>query len=157
MLKYTDSQVTFSEVPDEISLCINISNCPNNCIGCHSSYLKNDIGTLLSKEELDSLIKANEGISAVCIMGGDSEPKEVDNIAKFIKDKYGLKTAWYSGNTELSKDINISNFDFIKIGPYDRDKGPLNNPNTNQKFYEVVTMSTGKQKLHDITFKFWRK
>lgn len=157
MLKYTDSQVTFSEVPDEISLCINISNCPNNCLGCHSSYLKNDIGTLLSKEELSRLIEANQGISCVCIMGGDSEPKEVNNIAKFIRDKYKLKTTWYSGNTELSKDIDISNFDFIKIGPYDRNKGPLNNPNTNQKFYEVVTMSTGKQKLHDITFKFWRK
>ncbi len=157
MLKYTDSQVTFSEVPDEISLCINISNCPNNCTGCHSSYLKNDIGTLLSKEELSNLIEDNQGISCVCIMGGDSEPKEVNTIARYIKDKYKLKTAWYSGNTELSKDINISNFDFIKIGPYDRDKGPLNNPNTNQKFYEVVTMSTGKQKLHDITFKFWRK
>ena len=157
MLKYTDSQVTFSEVPDEISLCINISNCPNNCKGCHSSYLKNDIGTLLDKEELSSLIESNQGISCVCIMGGDSEPREVSIIARVIKDKYRLKTAWYSGNTELSKDVNIGNFDFIKIGPYDRDKGPLNNPNTNQKFYEVITMSTGKQKLHDITFKFWRK
>ena len=27
MLKYVDTMVTFSEVPDEISLCIEISNC----------------------------------------------------------------------------------------------------------------------------------
>lgn len=27
MLKYVDTKVTFSEVPNEISLCINISNC----------------------------------------------------------------------------------------------------------------------------------
>ena len=27
MLKYVDTKVTFAEVPNEISLCINISNC----------------------------------------------------------------------------------------------------------------------------------
>lgn len=157
MLKYTDSQVTFSEVPDEISLCINITGCKVGCEGCHSPYLSQDIGEPLDLQHLTNLIDSNNGITCVCIMGGDSEPREVSIIARVIKDKYGLKTAWYSGNTELSKDINIGNFDFIKIGPYDRNKGPLNNPNTNQKFYEVITMSTGKQKLHDITFKFWRK
>ena len=44
MLKYIDTKVTFAEVPNEISLCINISNCPCNCKGCHSSYLAEDIG-----------------------------------------------------------------------------------------------------------------
>ena len=44
MLKYVDTKVTFSEVPDEISLCISISNCPNHCKGCHSPYLAEDIG-----------------------------------------------------------------------------------------------------------------
>ena len=36
--------VTFSEFPNEISLCINISQCVCNCSGCHSSYLAEDIG-----------------------------------------------------------------------------------------------------------------
>lgn len=48
MVKYTDSQVTFREIPDEITLCINISGCPNHCEGCHSSYLAEDIGTKLT-------------------------------------------------------------------------------------------------------------
>ena len=39
MLKYLNCQVTFAEVPDEISLCINITNCPNRCPGCHSPEL----------------------------------------------------------------------------------------------------------------------
>ena len=38
-MKYTDTQVTFSEFPDEIALCINISNCPWHCPGCHSPEL----------------------------------------------------------------------------------------------------------------------
>ena len=44
MLKYVDTLVTFSEIPDEITLCINISNCPCKCPGSHSSYLAQDIG-----------------------------------------------------------------------------------------------------------------
>ena len=28
MLKYVDSKVVFAEIPDEITLAINISNCP---------------------------------------------------------------------------------------------------------------------------------
>ena len=36
MLKYSNYEITFAEVPDEISLCINLTNCPHKCIGCHS-------------------------------------------------------------------------------------------------------------------------
>ena len=60
MLKYVDTLVGFREIPDEISLCINISNCPNNCEGCHSSYLKKDIGTPLTYIELKNLLKKME-------------------------------------------------------------------------------------------------
>lgn len=37
MLKYTDTRVTFSEVPDEVTLCINISGCLCHCEWCHSA------------------------------------------------------------------------------------------------------------------------
>ena len=39
MLKYVDTKVVFAEVPDEVTLAINISNCPCHCDGCHSEYL----------------------------------------------------------------------------------------------------------------------
>ena len=48
--------VTFSEFPNEISLCINISQCPCNCPGCHSSYLAEDIGEPLGELALHKLI-----------------------------------------------------------------------------------------------------
>ena len=47
MLKYVDTKVVFQEIPDEITLAINISNCPCHCPGCHSSYLAEDIGNAL--------------------------------------------------------------------------------------------------------------
>lgn len=157
MLKYTNTQVTFAEVPDEITLCINISNCPCHCKGCHSAYLAEDIGYWLAHAQIDSNVVANRGITCVCFMGGDSEPDQVNFWANYIKEKYGLKVAWYSGRQELSKDIDLMNFNYIKLGPYDEDKGPLNKRTTNQKFYKVLHFSTGRCELIDITHKFWRK
>lgn len=152
MLKYIDTMVTFSEVPDEISLCINISGCPNRCTGCHSSYLWEDYGEPLDLMHLTDLIDTNKGITCICLMGGDQDPAEVDYIAEDIKMYYPkLKTAWYSGKQELSKDVDLENFNFIKLGPYIENRGPLNNSNTNQRFYKVEG-----GKLKDCTYLFWR-
>ena len=63
MLKYTDSQITFSEIPDEITLCINISNCPFKCKGCHSKELWEDVGKELTPNEIDSLLQ--DGVSMI--------------------------------------------------------------------------------------------
>lgn len=143
--------VTFSEFPDEISLCINISQCPCHCTGCHSSYLAEDIGEPLGELTLHKLITENKGITCVGFMGGDAEPKSVNALAQYIKTEYNLKVGWYSGRQTLSKDIEIDNFDYIKIGPYIEEYGPLNNPNTNQKMYLV-----DNGQLIDITSKFWK-
>ena len=152
MLKYVDTKVVFAEIPNEITLAINISGCPCNCKGCHSSYLAEDIGEPLDLQHLTNLIDSNKGITCVGLMGGDANPSEVDDIAQDIKEYYPeLKVGWYSGRQELSKDIELSNFDFIKLGPYKEEFGPLNSKTTNQRFYKV---SDGE--LIDITSKFWK-
>ena len=160
-MKYCETAITFSEVPDEVTLCINISNCPCHCKGCHSAYLAEDIGEELTFEVLDSLIKKNEGITCVAFMGGDAEPATVNDLASYVKEYYpNIKTAWYSGRQELSKDIKIKNFNAIKLGPYIEELGPLNSKTTNQKFYEVRQVSDVEGKLYyglnDITYKFWK-
>ena len=156
MLKYVDTKVVFQEVPDEITLAINISNCPCHCINCHSSYLAEDIGEPLDLQHLTNLIDSNRGISCVCIMGGDANPSEVDDIAQDIKEYYPeLKVAWYSGRQELSKEIELENFNYIKLGPYIKDKGPLNCRTTNQVMFEIDVIQ-GKVFKKDITAKFWR-
>ena len=55
-MKYTDTQIGFQEFPDEISLLINISNCPFHCPGCHSPELWEDVGTELNYDEVEKLI-----------------------------------------------------------------------------------------------------
>lgn len=153
-MKYVDTLVSFSEIPDEITLCINISNCPNKCEGCHSPWLQKNIGIELNNYELYDIINKNSGISCVCFMGGDFNPEEINDLAIKIKSK-NLKVGWYSGNSEISDKINIKNFDYIKIGPYLKDKGPLSDKNTNQKMYKIIHF-TGMNSLKDITYKFWK-
>jgi anaerobic ribonucleoside-triphosphate reductase activating protein len=152
MLKYLNTQVTFAEVPDEITLCINITRCKNGCKNCHSSYLAQDIGTELTFNEVRKLIKKNSGISCIALMGGDAEPDKINTLASFIINHYGsIKVAWYSGRQELNNNIDLCNFDYIKLGPYKEEFGPLNSRTTNQRFYKV----NGKE-LVDITNKFWK-
>lgn len=154
MLKYVDTLITFSEIPDEVSLCINISNCPNNCPGCHSPYLKEDIGTSLTYGELMKLLDKNNGISCVCFMGGDKEPWEIQRLAQFVKER-GLKVAWYSGKSEIPEDIRLVNFDYVKLGPYIEEKGPLTNRNTNQVMLKIDHLADVPFVI-DITSRFWK-
>lgn len=156
MLKYTDTKVVFAEVPDEITLAINISNCPCNCENCHSPYLAKDIGERLDFDSLNKIINDNFGVTCISFMGGDANPNDVNNLAEFIRIKYPeLKIAWYSGRQELSKDINLKNFDYIKLGPYIKDKGPINCKTTNQVLLEVEVVQD-KVFTKDITSKFWK-
>lgn len=152
MLKYLNTQVTFAEVPDEITLCINITGCKNGCKNCHSSYLAQDIGTELTFNEVRKLIKKNSGISCIALMGGDAEPDKINTLASFIINHYGsIKVAWYSGRQELNNNIDLCNFDYIKLGPYKEEFGPLDSRTTNQRFYKV-----NEKELVDITNKFWK-
>jgi anaerobic ribonucleoside-triphosphate reductase activating protein len=149
MFKYVDAKVVFSEIPDEITLAISISGCPFQCKGCHSSYLSENIGDSLTDIKLRELIDKNSGITCVAFMGGDSSPGEIDRLSNIVKS-IGLKSAWYSGRDKMSSEINILNFDYIKIGPYIESFGPLNNRNTNQKFYMVDKSGC----LINYTYKF---
>lgn len=168
MLKYTDAKVVMAEVPDEIALAINISGCPCHCEGCHSSYLAEDVGKPLVGMVLrEDLIEKNLGISCVAFMGGDADPKAINLLAEYLKT-WGdpkisnLKIAWYSGRQELSSEINLRNFDYIKLGPYIKERGPLDSKTTNQKFYKVVpfkeydTLEDKLYSLEDITYRFWK-
>lgn len=157
-MKYVpeDTSVTFSEIPDEISLCINISGCPCNCPGCHSQYLSKDIGEVLDEKAADALIKTHSGVSCICFMGGDGWRRELNHLISHVRKVHPhLKIAWYSGRSVISPDINIKNLDYVKVGPYMIEKGPLNKETTNQRLYYID--HTSHDKLIDITYKFWKK
>jgi anaerobic ribonucleoside-triphosphate reductase activating protein len=116
MLKFYNYDIVCQEIPDEITLAVNITGCPNRCQGCHSPWLQQDIGAVLTEKSLCEIInKYKSGITCVCFMGGDGEPEEVLRLADFIKAKYPcMKTGWYSGNDSACMQPNGS-FRYTKI------------------------------------------
>lgn len=136
MLKYHSTYIGFREIPDEISLCINITNCPNNCKGCHSPHLRQDIGTPLTYLELKRLIQENEGITCVCFMGEGKEPWQIEKLIRSIRDEVDVKWALYSGS-EVIDMFSISELNYLKLGPYKEECGPLDCPTTNQKLFKL--------------------
>lgn len=85
MLRYADYDIVFQEIPDEVTLAINLSNCPNHCKGCHSAYLMEDVGEPLTEESLSTLLgKYGKAITCVCFMGGDASPRRSGTISCFF-------------------------------------------------------------------------
>ena len=157
-MKVASFDIVFQEIPGEVTLALNLSNCPCHCPGCHSPHLADDIGEPLNEDLLNGLLaRYGAMITCVAFMGGDAEPEEVDRWAEYIKDS-GLKTAWYSGrptypNTPKNQIIpNTPNpFDYVKLGPYIESLGGLKSPTTNQRLYKRVG-----NEWQDITSSFWK-
>ena len=154
-IKYVNTEIGYREFPDEITLLINISGCPNHCPGCHSTYLWEDIGEELTTDVLDELISKNSAITCIGFMGGDQDPKQVIELSKYIREKYPkLHIGWYSGNTVFPLYHGV--FDYIKLGPYIEEKGPIDKPTTNQRLYLKVNGDYLNASFVDITEKaFW--
>lgn len=155
MLKYVNTGIVFQEIPDEVTLAINISNCPCHCPGCHSQYLWGDVGQELSSEAIERLLgDIHQDITCVCFMGGDANPEEVNDLAREVHRHHPhFKVGWYSGRIRVPSVVNKSDFDYIKIGPYLAHLGPLNDKNTNQRLYKKLPDNT----FVDITARFWKK
>lgn len=153
-MKLVEFEVVLREIPDEITLALNISNCPYHCKGCHSPHLWRDIGTELTAPILHKLITIHNGITCVCFMGGPYE--EVRAWSLWIKFVFpGLKTAWYTGASALP--ISENTLDYIKLGRYIEECGPLNNPKTNQRLYKIDNLGFGGFKgVQNITPKLWK-
>lgn len=151
MLKYCETQIGFSEIPDKVSLLINISGCPYKCKGCHSPHLRRDIGDPLDVETVKKLIENNKGINCIVFMGGDKNPLELANIAEEIRELYpNLSLGWYSGRgVEDMFIMPVEAFDYIKAGPYIEKLGPINKKGSNQ----VLLKYLGGEDWEDITYK----
>lgn len=152
MIKYVPdmTSVVLEEIPDRVSLAVEISHCRGNCEGCHSPFLRKDIGRELTPSVIDSLVADNFGVNCFLFLGEGRDPETLLDLADHARS-LGLQVAVYSGREEV-EDIFWDHFDYIKLGPYKPACGPLNNPSTNQRLYALVD-----GKWEDITFRFWRK
>lgn len=150
MLKYVPSltDVVMEEIPGKVTLAVEISNCQGNCTGCHSPFLRDDIGEELTEEVIDRLIADNFGINCFLLLGEGKDPEALRRLARHLGSAHpDISSALYSGRFKVEDDL-FDLFDYVKVGPYIPEEGPLDSPSTNQRLY-----------LHreDITSLFWRK
>ncbi len=155
MLKYTDYDIVFQEIPNEVTLAINLSNCPNGFKGCHSPQLMQYIGEYIDENVILGLLdKYGTSITCICFMGGDASPYEVEYLAAFIKNttQEKIKTAWYSGKEKLVDNCNLNNFNFIKLGAYKEHLGGFEIDVTDLKIYQLSDEYPITPKEHGDSF-----
>lgn len=154
MLKYYNHDIVFQEYPDEVTLAINLTLCPNRCPGCHSAFLREDIGEELTPERIRALIdRYGDTITCVGIQGGDNDPEGVLALCRHVRSHYEgrIRTGWYSGRTwQPAPDVLAASLNYIKLGPYIAKLGPLSSPTTNQRIYRVAPTDGA---LTDITLR----
>jgi len=156
MINYTypvvTTGVTLTELPDKISLFIEMGQCYNNCKGCHSDHLRCGVA---DKTSLQSIVytvhnEIYKGANAVIIMGGTNNGGITETtlvaLLKSVKETcccVGL----YSGLDKLEDHkMYIPYLDYLKIGSYKEDIGGLATKGTNQILYKIT-----EGKLEDIT------
>ena len=150
MIKYVPhmTSVVLEEIPKRVTLAVEISSCQGNCAGCHSPWLRTDMGEELTPAAIDALIDDNFGVNCFLLLGEGADMVALLGVAEYLRSAHpSLERALYSGRTQVEDEIWEA-FDYVKIGPYIAEKGPLNEPGTNQRlFYHK----------EDITSLFWRK
>ena len=98
------TSVVLEEIPDRVSLAVDISNCRGNCVGCHSPFLKLDIGEELTPEIADALIADNFGVNCFLFLGEGRDPEALLALAAHIRSAHpALELALYSGREEYAR------------------------------------------------------
>lgn len=150
MIKYVPqmTSVVLEEIPDRVSLAVDISNCLGTCVGCHSPFLRLNIGEELTPGIVDALIADNFGVNCFLFLGEGNDIAALLALAAHMRKAHpGMELALYSGREEVEQEVWDA-FDYVKVGPYRPECGPLNERSTNQRLYHH---------RKDITFRFWRK
>lgn len=150
MIKYVPgmTSVVLEEIPDRVTLALEISNCQGNCVGCHSPFLRDNIGKELTPAVADALVADNFGINCFLFLGEGNDRDALIALAAHIRSRHPkLELALYSGRTSVEDDLKEI-FDYIKLGPYIEEFGPLNSVTTNQRLYHHG---------EDITSRFWNR
>lgn len=139
--KLYKTSVSFTEVPDRTTLCLWFSGCGGPCEGCHTPHLHKNVGrTVTTKDILDIVDDYVPYVDCVCFMGG--EPWDVfSSLLTLLYLPGSFRTAYYT-HYDLQTIMKVDPQDgwgyvlhYLKVGKYDPERGGLDNPNTNQRFY----------------------
>lgn len=137
-LKFTNIGIGFRELKNEVTLLVNISNCPFRCKGCHSPELWGDNGEYT--DALKDIFRYYENnISAICFMGHGSKEMipEMISLLKETKELFPkLSLGLYSGFETMFEEFRPY-LSYYKVGAYTESLGALNESTTNQHMYKL--------------------
>lgn len=136
MIRYLSADITFQEVPGEVSLVFFITGCPRRCPGCHSPELQQEIGEELTADVLCAYCNKYSGMfTCICFMGDGGDFQSLAHL--LLKARIsGYKVALYTGADRPPCYI-WPLVDYLKVGPYIEARGGLASPDTNQIFYRL--------------------
>lgn len=141
-IRFTQQQIVWQEVPNEVSLAFLISGCPLRCAGCHSAdSWKADRGDILSADYLRSRLRQYHGLlTCVLFLGGEWQPEPLSVLLTIAREEFGLHTCLYTG---LERDelppVLLPQLTYLKTGRWLPERGGLEHPNTNQQLIDLRT------------------
>lgn len=154
-LPVVDMTISLTEIPDKVTAVFLIGNCHGKCPGCHSEYLSIPLPKtfwvdfdIIKKRAQE---QKNLGANAILLMGGTTNGIPLPILQEAIKRLSEiLPVGLYSGasynsaiNKELRQNINLT---WLKTGEFIEEKGGLDKPQTNQKFF-----------VRDLKSKEWKE
>lgn len=133
--------IVMEEIPTELSLSFSCTGCPIRCPNCHWKELQdpNRGHKLTIDEYIQILDKYKDFVTCILFFGGEWN-KDCLKDFLIIARSYGFKTALYTGLSDINDDIK-QYLNYLKIGPYIENLGPLNSIKTNQK---LINLDTGE-------------
>ena len=103
--------------------------------------------------DVEAVDDAAEEAAAACLKGR-TLADEIAALADVVRRKFPmLHTGWYSGRARLPEGLRPQSFDYIKLGGWVEELGPLTSPTTNQRLYRVGADGA----MQDITELFRRR
>lgn len=141
-----DYGITFAEVPDKCAVFLELGDCKRYCEGCHTPELcepmtDEDCLTMADCVEIvESFI--DEGANAVVVLGGtDCHSFKLASLRCLLRtlSEYA-PVCLYSGSDDTKTMLDFaldSSCTYVKVGSYQKQCGGLQQPTTNQRFYEL--------------------
>lgn len=137
MLIY-DKQITFKEVPCEISFSLFVAGCPHHCKGCsweNTNHIPEKYSLSDFEEDLVSYLNK---CSCITFLGGEW----CDDLEYrfYMCKKCNYKICLYTGIETFDEFKNnygnlLLYIDYLKVGHYNEEAGALDKATTNQRFY----------------------
>lgn len=135
-MKIYSTEVSFAEVPDEISLLVNVAGCDLNCPGCHWNEIQDKKIFNFTIDDLMAEIDKNLPlITTVCFMGGEWHHRQLLSMLRATRER-NLSTCLYTGKKSVTCDLK-DNLDFLKTGKWIASRGGLDAETTNQVFMDL--------------------